>query len=97
LGVFRHLLQATVDLEQSLVDLGADQELERDAPHGVHALGRHLGEAFDALELLLLLLNDFALDFLRACTTPYRFDGERGNLHLGRKLFGHPHQRNKSE
>ena len=73
-GYSRHLLQPRAHHQQRLVHVGVDGELEDDPPHRVHALGRHLLHAFDALQLLFLLLDDFLFDFLRARAGPARFD-----------------------
>ena len=79
-GIVGHLGQLGVDLEHRLLHVGADGELERHPAHRVHALGGHLADAFDALELLLLLLNDLALDLLRAGAGPDGFDRQRRDL-----------------
>ena len=97
LGILGHLLQPAVDLEQRLFHVGADGELHRDHAAGVHALRRELRDALDARELLLLLDDDFLLDFLRAGAGPAGFDRDRRNLHLGRELHRHPDQRDDAE
>ena len=99
-GIFRilaHLLQSADDVDDRLLHLRADQEFQRDPSQRVRAFGRHLGDAFDALELLFLLDDDLLLDFLRTCSRPTRFDRDRGRLHLRRQLHGHPREGDPAE
>ena len=76
---------------------GADGELQRDLAARVHALARHLGHAFDAFELLLLLLDDLLFDFLRAGAGPGGLDRERGDLHVRDELDRHPADGDQAE
>ncbi len=58
IGIFRvlaNLLESGVDLQHHRVQVGTHAEFQRDSALRVHALGRHLGNALDPLELLLLL------------------------------------------
>ena len=91
------MLQAAVDLQQRLVHVRADVELERDRAGRIGAFRGHLGDALDALELLLLLDHDLLFDLLRTGAGPARLDRDRGRLHLGCQLHRHPHQRDDAE
>ena len=53
--------------------------------------------ALDALELLLLLLDDLALDLHRAGAGPAGLDRDRRLLHLRRQLHRHADERENAE
>ena len=85
-GVAGHLFEAVGDLEQGAVDVGADLERQGDAAAAVGAGALHLGEPCERLELLFLLVNDFALDFLWAGAGPDGADGDLRFCHVGGEL-----------
>ncbi len=97
LGILADLLEPGVDQQEGLGHVGPDGELHRDPAHRVHRLGRHLGDALDPFELLLLLLDDLALDLLRAGPRPARLDGDRRDLDLGCELGRHPEDGDEPE
>ena len=96
-GILAHLLQARVHLQERRTHVDADVELEREPADAIHALAGHLAHPLDALELLLLLLDDLALDLLRARAGPARLDGDRRDLHLRCELHGHANERDGAE
>ena len=96
-GIASDLRELGVDFEQRFTHVDTDGKLQRDPPHRVHAFGSHLPHAFDALQLLLLLVDDLFFDFFGAGTGPRRFDRQRGNFHFRRKLHRHREDRQNAE
>ena len=95
--VGRHLIQPVGGAEQRGVDVGPDLEGQPDRARAVLALALHLDQAFERLELLLLLLYDLALDLQRAGAGPDCRYGDDRVLDVGGELHGQAENRDAAE
>ena len=74
--------------QQRPIHIVADIEFQRDLRAVVLRLADHAGQAFQALQDLLLAVGHFALDLGRRCAHPVCGDGEHRLAHVGRQLNG---------
>jgi hypothetical protein len=91
------LVEPVGDPEQGRVEIGSGLEGERDRSATVGTRALHLDQAFQGLELLFLLIDDLALDFLGAGSGPDGLDVDLRVFHVGRELDGNPKQRDRPE
>jgi len=86
--VGRDLLQTIRDTHEDRVRVGSDGELHHDLAPAVVGLAFQLAQTVETLELLLLLVDDLALDLERARTGPRRQNGRPGAVDVRSQLDG---------
>ena len=84
--IFRHLVEVVGDFEKGCVRVGAHLELKSHPAAAVKALAFHFDETFDALENVLLLVDDLPLHLLGAGSRPDGIHGDLGFVHIGCEL-----------
>ena len=89
-GISAHLAHLLRHVAQGVVLVHPHEELQSDSRFVFSGGGGHLPQVGHALELLLLTLDDLALDLLHAGPGPVRGHRHDRLIHVGRKLNGNP-------
>ena len=96
-GISRYSVEAVCDEKQRLVHVHVDAELEGNPCAPVPGRAVHGGEPLEALERLLLAIDDLALDFGRRAAPPARRHDDDRTRHVRSELDGNGAQRERAE